>query len=105
MPCSTHKSISGRVNAQRIITGAYVALFVGIMLVSGVFFWQTRQEYQRLCAEEAATRVRLAELSKKLEQQEEILNRLRNDPAYVERVIRKRLHLAKPDEFVFRFEN
>jgi len=30
--------------------------------------------------------------------------RLRTDPAYVERVIRRQLGYAKPDEFIFRFE-
>lgn len=94
-----------RVNTQRVITGAYLLLFVGSMLVSGIFFWQTRQEYVRLRDEEVAARAQVAELTKKLQQQEEVLERLRTDPAYVERVIRKRLRLAKPDEFVFRFED
>lgn len=105
MSCSAANAISRTVNTQRFITGLYLALFVGLMLVSGMFFWQTRQEYLRLRADEAATRARLAELTQKLKQQEIILNRLRTDPEYVERVIRKRLHLAKPDEFVFRFDN
>jgi cell division protein FtsB len=29
---------------------------------------------------------------------------MRNDPAFVETVIRRRLGYAKPDEFIFRFE-
>ncbi|MBP9914392.1 MAG: septum formation initiator family protein, partial [Opitutaceae bacterium] len=34
-----------------------------------------------------------------------ILDRLRNDPEYVEKVIRRRVGYAKPDEFIFRFED
>ena len=105
MACSEDKATSCRVNTQRVITGIYLAVFVGIMLISGVFFWQTRQEYLRLRAEEVATRARLVEMTNRLRQQEQILERLRHDPEYVERVIRKRLHLAKPDEFVFRFDD
>ena len=41
----------------------------------------------------------------KLREQEKIIDRLRNDPAYVEKVIRRRLNYAKPDEFLFRFED
>lgn len=94
-----------RVNTQRVINGAYLLLFIAIMAVSGIFFWQTRQEYMRLREEEVSARAKLAELTRKLRQQEEVLERLRTDPEYVERVIRKRLHLAKPDEFVFRFKD
>jgi cell division protein DivIC len=38
-----------------------------------------------------------------LKEQEKILQRLQNDPAYVEKIIRQRLHYAKPDEFIFNF--
>ena len=37
-------------------------------------------------------------------EQEKILQRLRTDPAYVERVIRRKLGYAKPDEYIFRFD-
>jgi len=43
------------------------------------------------------------ELEARLREQEIVLERLRSDPAYVEKVIRRRLGYAKPDEFVFRF--
>jgi cell division protein FtsB len=33
------------------------------------------------------------------------LERLRTDPAYVEKVIRRKLGYARPEEYVFRFEN
>ena len=51
------------------------------------------------------SRRRLAEAEAKLREQEKILERLRNDPVYVEKVIRRRLGYAKPEEFIFRFED
>ena len=79
-------------------------LFVGVGVASGVFFWQAREEYTQLKLQEAASRRRLAETEAKLKEQERIIERLRTDPAFVEKVIRRRLHYAKPDEFIFRFD-
>ena len=90
-------------NLRRLIVGCYFLLFVGVGLASAAFFWQTRAEFHRLQQLEAASRRRLAEAEARLREQEVILDRLRNDPAYVEKVIRRRLGYAKPDEFIFRF--
>jgi cell division protein FtsB len=70
-----------------------------------VFLLQARAEYDLLKRQEAASRRRLAELEVKLREQERIIDRLRHDPVYVEKVIRRRLNYAKPDEFLFRFED
>ena len=58
----------------------------------------------RLREVEVQTRRHLAEVETRLAEQETVLERLRTDPAYVEMVIRRRLGYAKPDEFVFRFD-
>jgi cell division protein FtsB len=52
---------------------------------------------------QAENRRRLAEAQEQLRNQEKVLDRLRNDPAYVDKVIRKKLGYAKPDEFIFHF--
>jgi cell division protein FtsB len=93
------------VNQNRVIISLYLVLFVGAGLTSGLFLWQASEEYSQLKRMEAASRQRLAEAEVRLKEQERILDRLRNDPAYVERVIRRRLFYAKPGEFVFRFED
>jgi cell division protein FtsB len=93
------------VNARRAIISLYLFLFVAVVLTSGVFFWQTREEYRRLRDVEALSQRRLAELELRLKEQQTVLERLRTDPAYVERVIRRRLGYAKPDEFIFRFDD
>jgi cell division protein FtsB len=81
---------------------ALVAL--GIIAGLAVVLAQTRAEYTQVRQLEIRTRQRLVEVETKLAEQELVLERLRSDPAYVERVIRRRLGYAKPDEFVFRFE-
>lgn len=93
------------VKLQRLIVLFYLILFLGVSVFSGVFFVQTREEYRQLKEQEAVSQRRLAAAQAKLQQQQVILERLRTDPAYVEMIIRQKLGYAKPDEFVFRFEN
>lgn len=89
---------------RHLIISLYLLLFIGVGVASGVFFWQARAEYSQLKQAESDSKRRLAEAQAKLESQEKILERLRTDPAYVEKVIRLRLGYAKPDEYIFRFE-
>jgi cell division protein FtsB len=90
---------------RRVIVALYLLMFLGLCTASGVYFWQAREEYNRLRRIEADTRQRLAEAEARLAEQEKILERLRTDPVYVEKVIRRRLGYAKPEEFIFRFED
>ncbi len=92
-------------NLRRVIVSLYLLVFLVIGAASGVYFWDAREEYNRLRQLEAISRRRLAEADARLREQEKILERLRNDPVYVEKVIRQRLRYAKPDEFIFRFED
>jgi len=92
------------VNFRRLIVTLYLVLFVGVAGASGLYFWEARAEYLRLRDAEEATRRRLVETEARLREQEKILERLRTDPVYVEKVIRRRLGYARPDEFIFRFE-
>ena len=92
-------------NLRRFIVGLYFLVFVGLSLTSAVFFWQTRAEYNRFRRIEADNQRRLAEAEAKLREQERILERLRTDPEYVEKIIRQQLGYAKPNEGIIRFEN
>jgi cell division protein DivIC len=93
------------VNLRRLIVGLYFAVFVGLGLASAAFFWRTRAEYNRFRQVEAENQRLLAETEAKLAEQERILDRLRHDPAYVEKIIRQQLGYARPDQFIFRFEH
>lgn len=90
---------------RKIIIGLYTTVFIVIGVTAAGFFWQARAELGQLRLQEARHKARLEELQARLSEQERILRRLREDPAYVERVIRRRLLYAKPDEMVFRFED
>ena len=90
---------------RRIIVSLYLLLFLAVGAASGVYFLEAREEYNRLRQQEAASRRRLVEAEAKLREQEKILERLRHDPVYVEKVLRRRLGYAKPEEFIFRFED
>lgn len=92
------------VNPRRVVIVIQILLFLAVSGIFGVSLWQTRAEYLQLRAQEEASRRRLAEAELRLREQEQILTRMRTDPAYVERVIRRQLGYARPDEFIFRFE-
>lgn len=89
---------------HRLILAFAALVALGIIAGLAVVLAQTRAEYAQVRQSEIRTRQRLAAVETKLAEQELVLERLRSDPAYVERVIRRRLGYAKPDEFVFRFE-
>ncbi len=89
---------------HRILLAVCALVAIGVIAGLAVVLSQTRAEYARVREVEAQVRRRLAEVETRLAEQELVLERLRNDPAYVEAVIRRRLGYAKPDEFVFRFE-
>lgn len=91
-------------NLRRFVISLYFALFLGVAVMSGVFFWQAQQEYVKLHDLELANRKKLQDAQLRLREQEKILDRLRTDPAYVEKVIRQRLGYAKPEEYIFRIK-
>jgi cell division protein FtsB len=90
---------------HRLILLVSALACAGVIGLLGTVLVQTRAEYVQVQQAEVAARQRLAEVETRLAEQQIVLERLRNDPAYVERVIRSRLGYAKPDEFVFRFSD
>ncbi|OAM88388.1 hypothetical protein AW736_19455 [Termitidicoccus mucosus] len=96
---------SSAVNLRSLLISFYLLLLIVVVTVSGVSYWRNDQEHQRLLAQEQQVRLRLAEARARLADQERVLDRLRNDPSYVETVIRRRLGYAKPGEIIFRFED
>lgn len=93
-----------RVKFRRVIISFYLLLFAGVAVGSAGYFWQTWAEYQRLEEIETAARARLAMEEERLREQQRTLERMRQDPAFVEMVIRRRLGYARPEEIIFRFE-
>ena len=93
------------VNLRRFISALYLTLIVGIGLAGGFYFIEAREEYNRLKSIQLETRRRVADAELRLKYQDQVLERLRTDPAYVEKVTRRKLGYARPEEYVFRFEN
>ena len=89
---------------RQLVVAFYLLLFVSVAIASATFFLRTRAEYMRLKEVERVASERLAMAQTKLKEQQDTLRRLREDPRYVEMVIRRRLGYARPDEFIFRFE-
>jgi cell division protein DivIC len=92
------------VNWSKAINSIYAALFLVVAVWAGLFFLQMHRELTALRAQENQNRQRLAAAEAKLKEQQEYLARLQRDPELVERVIRRKLGYARPEEFVFRFE-
>jgi cell division protein FtsB len=90
-------------NSRQVIVTLYVVLLSGLGLGASAFLYDARTEYQQLKATETALRAKLAEKEAQLKEQQRILDRLKTDHEYVERVIRKRLNYVKQGEVVFRF--
>jgi cell division protein FtsB len=93
------------VNFRQLLLSLYALLIVGLGVAGGVLFKDAHDEYSQLEQVESSDRRRLAEAQARLRDQERVLDRLRHDPSYVDKVIRIRLRYAKPDEFIFRFED
>ncbi len=91
--------------SRRVIVLLYVVLLGTFALAGGTLFLDTQTEYKQLKQTELALQKRLAETQARLDEQQRILDRLNTDPKFIERVIRDRLHYARPDEMVFRFED
>jgi len=92
------------VNISKLILGVFCALFAAVALWAVTFFVQMHRDFTALRAQEALNQRRLAEAEARLLAQEKYLDQLRHDPVLVERLIREKLGYAKPQEFVFRFE-
>jgi len=93
-----------RVNLSKLINGFFAVLFTAIALWAVGFFVHMHRELKALQAQEEANRQRLATAESKLREQEQYLDRLRHDPALVERIIREKMGYTKGDEFIFRFQ-
>jgi cell division protein FtsB len=93
------------VNPSKFIFGLYAVLFAGVTLWAVTFFLEMHRDYTTLRLQEEASRQRLTEAEARLDQQEKYLDQLRHDPALVERIVRQKLGYARPQEFIFRFED
>lgn len=91
--------------SRRFIVLLYVVLLSAFGSGAGALFLDARAEYVQLKQTQAASQARLLAAEARLREQERVLQRLRDDPAFVEKVIRKRAAYSRPGEIIFRFED
>jgi cell division protein FtsB len=81
---------------------AVMLVLTGVL--SALLILQARRELDHYNREESDLHSQLKDLQVQLAQREEFLDRLENDPAFLEREVRQRLGYAKPDEMIYRFD-
>jgi cell division protein FtsB len=92
------------VTSRRFIVFLYVVLLTGFGVWAGALLVDARAEYAQLKKIQVSNEVRLAEAERRLREQERILQRMRTDPEYVEKAIRKNLSYARSTELIFSFD-
>lgn len=91
-------------NSRRLIVLLYVVLLAAFGIGAGALLLEARAEYDKLERDRAASAAKLEAARLRLEEQQKILERMRSDPVFVEKVIRKQLGYARPGEVIFRFD-
>ena len=92
-------------NPRRLLAGTYVVLVVAAVLAAGAWFMEAHAEYRQLKQTEAAAEQTLADARRRLAEQQRALERMKQDPGYIEKVLRQRLGYARPGEVIFRYED
>ena len=91
-------------NLRRLIPTIYIVILLGLGVAAGEVFFETREVYNKLKHDEAVSRQRLLEAQTRLAEQQVILERLRTDRAYVEKIIQTQGY-TKPDTVIFKFKD
>lgn len=93
------------VNTRRLFIGSYLVVVSAIAVAATVWFLEANGELQQLRAIEKANEQKLADAKRRLTAQETILRRLKEDPAFMEKVLRDKAKYARPGDVIFRFED
>ena len=89
---------------QRTVFMALSAVLIAVVVSFAFLLNQTYQEYRAYREREAAYAHRVEQVEAAIEEKQAYLDRLENDPEFLERVVRERLGYSQPDELLYRFE-
>jgi len=78
-------------------------ILAGVVILFSVLLHQTYQEYQAFTAREAQLYSRLQQLQEENRSKQIYMEKLLNDPEFLERVVRERLGYSRPDDLLYRF--
>ncbi|MBC2608113.1 FtsB family cell division protein [Pelagicoccus albus] len=82
----------------------FALLFIGAGLFAAVFLYRDYQHYDNLRSENTVLAKRHEALKQESARREDEVEKLKNDPEFIERAIRTKLNYAKEKEVIFRFE-
>jgi len=88
---------------QKFILTACSCLLAAVVIAFGVILHQTYQEYRIFQKREMTFDAQLSGLKADIDAKQEYLDRLQDDPVFLERVIRERLGYSKPGDLLYRF--
>ena len=91
-------------DSPRIIVTCCFALLTGFGIWAGGQLLEARTELAQHKQAQAANEAKLAAARVRLAEQDRILQRLKSDPTFVEKVLRDRLKYARPGEVIYRFD-
>ncbi len=91
----------------KIVTAAFYALSVLLVLYAGVIVFGDSGflHLQRMQAELAKLKAQNASIEEENSARYHTVNRLKNDPVYIEHVVRKQLQMNAPGEIIFKFSD
>jgi len=87
----------------KALVAAVAAAVLAVAVAMGSLWLRTYREFQTFQRKEARLEEELAQARQKFERKEAYLTKLLEDEAFLERVARRRLGYARPDELIFRF--
>ncbi len=90
---------------ERFLLIALLGALVILILFFGSLLLRTHREYRNFKEREHRIEEKLLQARNEFQRKEAYLNRLLEDPEFLERVARERLGYARPDELLFRFSD
>lgn len=92
-------------SVYKLLFIALIILIGSVMSVYGVVFLRGCREYSQLSLKADRLERQLGEVTTEVTYKEEYLNRLVNDPEFLNHVTQQRLGFATANEIVFRFSS
>jgi cell division protein FtsB len=88
----------------KLLVAGLAGLLVLVGVLSAALVLQANRELEHFRRDELDLRAQLNQVQLQLDQRQEYLQRLFNDPDFLEREVRQRLGYAKPDELIYRYD-
>jgi cell division protein FtsB len=88
---------------QKLILSACSCLLAAVVVAFAFVLHQAYQEHRIFQQRETAYARQVQELKQQVEAKEAYADRLKNDPEFLERVVRERLGYSSPNDLLYKF--